>query len=345
MPKIGKGLVNKQKATRDNSGFVTADKILNIKKHGGKWHNFKSDTIHKINILPWKITSKKDVAFRMKGDFHKEIGEWVYSLNCWIHPRIHDEKDVLCPKKNFGKPCAICDKASEKWDLYNADKTDDKKKAANALSAKLRSMYNLEILTDELRGKNSYFEASDYIFEDELLEKATECEEGEEPVAFYEIDDEEGKIVRFKRPKITRDPYKNFEFQNRKKPISKKLLDGVMKFGELVDVMTSEEVSDFFFGANYTESPEKEDETTEEEDAYEEYTEEEESENEESPEEEPEEEEEEEEEEEKPTKKSSDGKWKKCPSPKKFGVEFGEYDACDECPVEIACHKKNKSLR
>lgn len=330
MAKIGKGLVNKQKANRDNAGFVTPDKVLNIKEHGGDWHKFAKESIHKINILPWQIMSKKDLAYKMKGDFHKDIEDWVYSLNYWVHPRVNDEADILCLKKCFGQSCAICDKAEEKWSVYNDDKTEENKKAATTISAKLRSMYNIEVLTDKLKGQNSFMEASDYIFEDELVQRATECEEGEEPVAFYEIDADEGKIVKFTRPKTARDPSKNFEFRDRSKAISKKLLEGVLKFGELIEVPTPEQVKDFFYGVGYVDEPEETEEELTEEEAYEESEETEVNEEETEPEEEEE--------------KSKTGKWSKCPSQKKFGIEFGEFDACDECPIEVACHKKNKAF-
>lgn len=347
MAKIGKGLVKKQRENRDSSGFINPSKVVDIKALGGEWWRPAAESIHKINILPWQIKSKKDVAALMKGDFHKDVGDWVYSLNYWVHPRVNDSQDILCPKKSFGTTCPICEKAQEKWELYNeGGKTDEQKKAATALTPKLRSMYNIEVITEKLRGKNSFMEASDYIFEDELLEKATECEEGQEPVAFYEIDDVEGKIVKFTRPKEAMRPSKNFDFQDRKKAISKALLDGVVRFGEHVKIMTEEEISDFFYGANFIEKPEEEEEVEEEREreAYEEYeATEEELDAEEAMEEEDLEAEEAEEEPPKKAKKA-DGKWSECPSPKRFGVEFGDYDACDECPVEVACHKKHKAL-
>lgn len=343
MPKIGKGLVKKQKENRESSGFITPDKVLDIKAHGGEWYRFAAETVHKINIIPWQIKSEKDVAYLMKGDFHKDIDEWVYSLNYWVHPRINDEKDILCLKKCFGKPCAICDKSQEKWEIYNNDKSDENKKAANVVSPKLRSMYNIEVLTDKLRGKNSFMEASDFIFEDELLEKATECEEGQEPVAFYEIDDEEGKIVKFYRPKSAMKVSKSFEFKDRTKPLSKKLLTDVLKFGELIVIPTEEEVSDFFYGANFVEKPNDDEKTIEEKSEEDNESEE----VEETVEEDIEDYDNEDEQEEKKTSSSdsSEGKWENCPSVKKFGIEFGEFDACDECPEEINCHKKNKTYR
>lgn len=347
MGKIGKGLVKKQGATRDSGNFISPDKVLDIKKQGGEWARFKAEETHRINIIPWKITSKKDIAFRTKGEFHKELGEYVYSLNYFCHPRIHDEKDVLCIKKHFNQECAICDAAQKKWDIYNNEgKTDDQKKAAGALSAKMRSMYNIELITDKGRGKNAFMESSDFIFEDELLKAALDCEDGEEPVAFYETDTEEGRIVRFKRPKSPMKPSEGFKFLERKKAISEKLLAGVLKFGELIEVPTPEEVKDFFYGNSFEEDSENDDyeeaeteviedeveegeeesyeeeadddvkEIAEEDDGVEEYID---------------------------SEKSNDsGKPDSCPSKKKFGIEFGDFDKCDDCKAEMACHKASK---
>lgn len=334
MGKIGKGLVKKQGSNRNSSNFVTSEKILDIKKLEKEWEKFKAQETHKVNILPWKITSKKDIAFLTKGDFHKEIGEYVYSFNYFCHPRVHDEKDVLCLKRHFGQECCICDEASKKWDIYNeGGKTDKQKKAAGALTAKLRSMYNIERLTDKRKGKNSFMEASDYIFEDEMLKVALDCEDGEEPVAFYEIDDTDGRVVRFKRPKNARDPSEGFKFLDRSKPISKKLLEGIMKFGELIEIPTPEEVKDFFFGGSFEEESDTDEETIEEKSDTDEETIDEESDS--------EEETIDEEDEDEDSKKSA-GKPVSCPSKKKFGVEYGDFDDCDDCAAEMKCFKANK---
>jgi len=361
MGKIGKGLVKNQKKTRENKGFVTPDKVLDIKAVTGEdWHNFKTEEIHKVNILPWKIKSKKDFACLQKGDFKKNVGDWAYSLNYWCHPRVHGEKDVICLKKNFGKRCVICEEADKKWEIYNKNQTTENKDAAGSLTSKLRSMYNQEVLTPELRGKNSFFESSDYIFENPLIDKATECEDGEEPVSFYETDMEEGKIVKFKRPKKAMDPYTSFEFRDRKKPISKKLLEGVVSFGELIHIPTPEEVSEFFYGASFVPDSESEEDPDEEEEELDEDIESDEEEEEELEDDDSEDDseeddsEEEEEEEEEPPKKSkkkkeksddSDKKKKqKCPAGGKFGADYGTFEACDDCSKDMDCYKAHKKL-
>ena len=347
MGKIGKGLVKKQEATRGSSNYIAVEKILDIKKHDGEWEKFKESgpkDSHRINHIPYKITSKKDLAYLTKGDLHKEIGEYVYSLNYFCHPRIHDERDLLCLKKHFGQECCVCDEAQKKWDTYNEKgKTDDQKKAAGALTAKMRSMYNIERLTDKRKGKNSFMESSDFIHEDEMIKAAIDCEDGQEPVAFYEIDAEEGKIVRFKRPKSAMKPSESFRFLDRKKAISKKLLEGVLKFGELIEIPTPAEVKDFFYGGSFDEEEtEEEEETVEEESEVEEEAVEEEGEESEETAEEETAEEETVEEEEEETKAS--GKPKGCPSKKELGVSYGKFDACDNCKSEMQCFKANKKL-
>ena len=348
MGKIGKGLVKKQGSTRGSSNYIAVEKVLDVTKHDGEWEKFKEsgkNDSHKINHLPWKITSKKDLAYLTKGDLHKEIGEYVYSLNYFCHPRIHDERDILCLKKHLGKECVICDEADKKWAIYNdKGKTDDQKKAAGALTAKMRSMYNIERLTDKRRGKNSFMESSDYIHEDEMIKVAIDCEDGQEPVSFYEIDAEDGKIVRFKRPKSPMKPSEGFKFLARKKAISKKLLEGCLKFGELIEIPTPAEVKDFFYGGSFEEGSEEEEETYDEPDETEKESEEEEEETvEEEPDTEESEDEPEEEEEEgdkKPAKKPES-----CPSKNKFGSSYGKFDACDTCKSEMQCFKVNKELK
>jgi hypothetical protein len=257
-------------------------------------------------------------------------------------------------KRHFGQECVICDDSQKKWDIYNdKGKTDDQKKAAGALSPKLRSMYNIERLTDKRKGKNSFMEASDFIFEDELLKAALDCEDGAEPVAFYEVDGTDGKIVRFKRPKSSRKPSEGFKFLDRKKAISKSLLEGCLKFGELIEIPTPEEVKDFYYGGSFIENSEDEDEP---EESDEEIVEEEESEEvleeEDSPDEdtdEPEESEADEsdevEEEEGDRKTKVVGKPDWCPSKKAFGVSYGKFDKCDDCSEEMNCFKAQKKLK
>lgn len=353
MGKIGKGLVKKQGATRGSSNYIAVEKVLDITKHDGEWEKFKEsgkNDSHKINHLPYKITSKKDLAYRTKGDLHKEIGEYVYSLNYFCHTRVHDERDVLCLKKHLGQECCICDDADKKWLNYNeGGKTDELMKIATKITAKMRSMYNIERLTDKRRGHNSFMESSDYIHEDEMIKVAIDCEDGQEPVSFYEIDVEDGKIVRFKRPKSAMKPSEGFKFLDRKKAISKKLLDGCLKFGELIEIPTPQEVKDFYYGGSFIEDSEKEEEeeTYEEPDETEEGSE---GEEEETVEEEPdtdetvnEESEEEEEGDRKPD--TAKGKPESCPSKNKFGSSYGKFDACDTCKSEMQCFKVNKELK
>ena len=353
MGKIGKGLVKKQGATRGSSNYIAVEKVLDITKHDGEWEKFKEsgkNDSHKINHLPWKITSKKDLAYLTKGDLHKEIGEYVYSLNYFCHTRIHDERDILCLKKHLGQECCICDDADAKWAKYNdGGKTEALMKVATKITAKMRSMYNIERLTDKRRGKNSFMESSDYIHEDEMIKVAIDCEDGQEPVAFYEIDAEEGKIVRFKRPKSAMKPSENFKFLDRKKAISKKLLDGCLKFGELIEVPTPAEVKDFYYGGSFDDDSEKDDdyeepdddETIDEEPDVDTVDEE----PDETDDETVDESDNEEEEEGDRKDKKAVRKPKSCPSKNKFGSSYGKFDACDECKVEMDCFKVNKELK
>lgn len=355
--KIGKGLVKKQGATRGSSNYIAVEKVLDITKHDGEWEKFKEsgkNDSHKINHIPYKITSEKDVAYLTKGDLHKEIGEYVYSFNYFCHTRVHDERDIFCLKRHFGQECCICDDAQKKWDNYNAGgKTDELMKIATKITAKMRSMYNIERLTDKKRGKNSFMESSDYIHEDEMIKVAIDCEDGQEPVSFYEIDAEEGKIVRFKRPKSAMKPSEGFKFLDRKKAISDKLLKGVLKFGEHIIIPTPQEVKDFYFGASFIEKDESdgdgdgEDDYVEPEETIDE---EDETIDEETNEEEPESDEtidgeEDEGEGEEEGDRKEKGKPESCPSKKKFGNSYGKFDACDTCKSEMECFKENKRLK
>jgi len=115
-------------------------------------------------------------------------GEWVFSLDLFVHSRIGaDKKDYICPK-SWGGKCPLCD-------LQHKIYTEQGKEAAASLRAKQRSWLNIA-LCDEYGsryGEMLVFNPSYYLFTEKLLEAAIAENRGAGIYPFADI--ENGGVV------------------------------------------------------------------------------------------------------------------------------------------------------
>jgi hypothetical protein len=115
-------------------------------------------------------------------------GEWVFSLDLFVHSKIGaDKKDYICPK-SWGGKCPLCDL---QYKIY----TEQGKDAASSLRAKQRSWLNMS-LCDEYGsryGEMLVFNPSYYLFTEKLLEAAIAENRGAGIYPFADI--ENGGVV------------------------------------------------------------------------------------------------------------------------------------------------------
>lgn len=287
---------------------------------------------HRVNIIPFEIKSKMHPLVA-RGE--AEVGELDIFLDLFVHQRVgEEEKTVVCPNKNYGKKCPICEKGSELW-------KDGKQDLAKNYFAKRRSFFNIQDLNDE-NSKPQVFDVSQFLFTSELLEEANACSDGEDIIPFAEID--EGSEVHFRVSEKAfgagkMKEFKKFDFKKRKEALDESIIDEAYSFDLGIHLHTYAELEAMLYGEP---SDDEEDEDEEdvrptkkstpfsaEEDDEDDV-----------------EDEDEEEEEVKPTPKkkakaTSDDE-ETCPAGGTFGDDFDDYEECEECPSFRQCRKASR---
>jgi len=381
--KVGSERVESHVNTNNARGMSSYTGVFDFKKLKKKPEVFKvtRGKSNRFNIIPFEI--KSDLFPKVaSGDL--EVGDLHYSMEYYVHKNVNKTKDILCLQKNYGKPCALCDASRELWDEYNESGSEKTKKLAINLGAKRRAVYNVKPVTGEDKGKIMFFDASTFIFGDELADAAKECADGEGVIAFYEVEDE-GKIVKFLVPEDKKKQFKQFSFIDRKKPVPDSDIDKAFSWDEALVLMTNKEIKEFYFGeddevSDDEDEEELDDEEEEEEegdepddddsdeDDDEEEDEEDDADDDDSDGEDDEDDDEDDDEEEEPVvakkkvKKSNKKKTSsttshsksspkkkssksKCPEDFKFGPDYGKHPECDDCDLEMACYKAKKAKK
>lgn len=253
-------MINKKKgglAKRYASSYEKKDGVSTSKGGVINYRNYDGDVTffnpaegkHRINIVPYIIKSKNHPLVK-KGE--AEVGEMDYVLDFYVHRGVGPaEKSVLCLKNTFGKPCPICEHSAS---LRKAGK----EKEANALKPSHRVVYNIEDLKEP--GKIKVFETSHYLFEKELIEEARDDENG----GFVDFaDPEEGKEIKFRASKATKNKiefteFKSFSFEDRDEELDSDLVESAISFDELLTVPTYEEVEKVLYGDDDSEEDDEE---------------------------------------------------------------------------------------
>ena len=110
--------------------------MLDMEKMKEKYRSLKEGAVKQNDPLNWK-PENGDQDIRIicpeDGDPFKEV---------WVHYRIGEEAPFLCPKKNFGDSCPVCDFA---WQLYDEGDT----KSAKELLPSARYLSPVVVRGDE----------------------------------------------------------------------------------------------------------------------------------------------------------------------------------------------------
>jgi len=197
-----------------------------------------------IDIVPYVIKSKNHPLVKA-GD--AKIEEEHYVLDIHIHKNVGVNKtDVICPKKNYGKPCPICEQADD----Y---KNKGMQKEFEALKASRRVFYNVVDVREPEKGVQ-IFDASHYNFEKELIDEAKAAAVPPDNFVDFADPSEKGFTVTFRAVEETFGKNKYFEFKSfsfraRQKPVAKEFQDAAISFDDLIKVQTYEEIEAVLYGA------------------------------------------------------------------------------------------------
>lgn len=239
-----------QTDTRESAGGVGRQGFMNYSTHKLKFFKMgEPGTYHDLNILPWLISSKNHPEV-VAG--HAQVGDPDYVLDLMVHTRIGpNQGDYICPKKNFNKPCPICEQADELW------KNDKTKDEARPLFARRKCVYLVQELTDEFHAKSEdpmVFEVSHSVFSKELQSRATSCLRGKGVVNFADPDVKVGKVVSFSVNEEMMGNGKkfkqagNFEFNERVEEISDEILEKCPSLDSMMVIKTYDQLKSALYG-------------------------------------------------------------------------------------------------
>jgi hypothetical protein len=338
---------------------------------------------NKINIIPYVIKSKNHPLVR-SGDM--KVGDQDYLFDAFVHRYVGGGQiDIICPKRNFNKPCPIC----EQGDKFRAEGKDEE---MGQMKPKRMVYYNVVDLKNPDEGIQ-VFAVSHFLFEKELIDEARNSADGGEIIDFPDIN--EGKEVHFRASTKTFNKqdfleFKSFKFIDRDEAVDDDIVEKAISFDQYMKLYTYEEIEAILYGSDDDsgddssdddsgdeadeesdeEGEDDEEEGEEDEEESEDSGDDEEEEEGEDDEEEGEDEEDEDDDDEpapKPGKKVTIGKKpepkkdsvkgkaskkeeakpvaKKCPKGLVFGRDCNKKKFCEKCPQWNACLKEQNRLK
>jgi len=238
---------------KDDSGrfgniFKTTDKRLKFWKCG--------EGEHTIDIIPW--LSGDNYPTKNYPDVVK--GELVYVLDVWVHRGIGpDENTIVCPSRNYGKPCPICEDINEKRkdESFSDDSIKD-------ISPKRRSIYQIvcyDSSAEEEKGVQIW-DVAHFFMEKHIAELAKKPRSGGF-VLF--ADPDEGKQIYFKRKGTgqTNTEFVAHQFLDRDYTIADETLDEGISLDDYIEVLSYEELEKMYWGRRMPSRTETGDESPE----------------------------------------------------------------------------------
>lgn len=239
-------------------------------------------------------------------------GTVAYYLDVWIHRAIGvNEDSFICMNRTYGKRCPICDYIAE---MKKSEDYDEE--YLKSLNPTRRAIYNIQVLdnTKEREKGVQIWDVSHFLFEKEIAELAKKKQGGG---FVYFSDPDNGKIVSFrKKGERQNTKYTAFTFEDRNEIISDELLGKAVCLEELLHIPSEDEISDAFFGKENS-APEGGDggdddgvtvNDQSQADDVNSYAEDE------------------------------------CPCGQTFGVDFNQFENCDECINKTFCEEKKNEL-
>jgi hypothetical protein len=200
-----------------------------------------------INIIPFEIKSKNHPLVKSGV---MEIGDLDCVMDYYVHKGIGPSSaDVICLKKNFSKPCPICEELEEMKQKGNA-----KQKEQDELKPKRRVLYNV-IDLDNPRLGVQVFDASHFNFEKELIEEARAQSDDQEMLDY--ADPEDGRIISFRAQPAKFEgreffEFKSFHFSKREEEseeVTKADLKDAISFDQIMKVYTYEQIQKILYGS------------------------------------------------------------------------------------------------
>ena len=215
----------------------TSGKYGNIFRAGVKlplWKPKEGD--HLFNVIPYIV-----------GEYDPKLkeGEVAYVLDIWVHTNVGvNEDSYVCPARNYGRPCPICERQKE-MRLAGTFSDDEIK----ALNPKRRAVYNTEVLdTAEEQAKGvQIWEVSHWLTE-RLFSELARKPKGGGFIPFSDPDN--GKMLALTM--ATKQEYIGHKMLDRDEEVSDALLEGAYTLDALIHIPEYEELYAAFYGTEYS---------------------------------------------------------------------------------------------
>lgn len=240
---------DKDKGGIARKGVIDWKKLCGDKGTPNMWKP-EGDAVYKGNIIPYVVKSKLHPLVKA-GNLN--IGDLDFELDVWVHTRMgpNQDVDVLCPKRNYGRPCPICEESSR---LYDAGKKTEGKK----LLPTRRIFVNWQLIDHGEPKDLMVFDVSHYLFMKELLEEAHACANGKDITPFADI--ESGSLIKFRTEeeklgetgKMIK--FKSFSFLARDLPLKDDIIKEAISFDDGLVLHTYEEIEKIMYGQDEEES-------------------------------------------------------------------------------------------
>lgn len=243
--RLKQDLLNRQQETyeqKDSSGRF--GDFFNEKMTLPKWVAKEGE--HIIDIIPWEIGNN----FPTRNYPNAKPGGGAHVLDLWVHNNVGPNEDqFICPARNYGRACPICEHTAE---LKKEDADDETVKATYP---KRRTVYLIicrDSAEEEAKGLQVWQVA--HFFMQKHLDEISKKPRGGGYVPFPDPD--EGKQIFFKRAGsgATNTSYIAHQFLDREDYIIEDdILDKAPSLDECIHVPTYEELYAAYWGRDINE--------------------------------------------------------------------------------------------
>jgi hypothetical protein len=306
-------------------------------------------------VLYWKCTNAEhliDIIPYIRGandpDKKTKEGDPQHILELWVHSNVGVNQDrYVCPAKNFGKPCPICEYREQ---LKQEEEYDEE--LVKKLYPSRRNVFNIVVYDNEKEQAKGVqvWEVAHFFMGGPLgaLSKVPRRGKTGYDTYIYYADPDNGKMISFEKKGKGKGntEFTGLKFVDRDEPIPDEYLQAAKCLDDLIVIPTYDELSEAFYGSEHGSAEEAAETTADEEAPPEEEKEPETPPTRTKPRTQPAKEEIEEEPEkpvEKPKVRRPAGETE-CPGGGTFGESFETLKACANCAIWDDCSSKHDEL-
>ncbi len=238
MKKFGEGLAKRTQESNDRKEgdtflkFFKDDIDIPLVKFGAT-----KDEPHIIDIIPFVAGDNMPKPMKVPE------GDPAYYLDIYVHHNIGAaNSQVVCPQKNYNKPCPICEYINKMIKEKNWEYDDYRD-----IAPKRRSVYNVVNVTNAKEEKKGVqiWETS-HKYGEKAIQSAATRPRGGGVIPFADPRKEVGQSISFN---VDADEFKTVsghKLEPRDYDIDEKYLDDALQLDQIIDVMDYDQIDKLF---------------------------------------------------------------------------------------------------